>query len=125
MAGRLTDFYGRKKILLVVAALFAITSLGTGAAPTFAFFIMARFIGGLAVGGASILFSPCMSPKFHRPHCEGAWEPSTKCRSSLASLSARYAINYLLRDVGTYRRWMFITRRDPLRALLRDAAFGT
>src|SRR6185312_1476441 len=55
VAGRLTDFYGRKKILLFVAALFAITSLGTGMAPTLTFFLIARLIGGLAVGGASIL----------------------------------------------------------------------
>src|SRR6185312_7337001 len=41
VAGRLTDFYGRKKILLVVAVLFAITSLGTGAAPSFTLFVVA------------------------------------------------------------------------------------
>lgn len=32
-AGRLTDFYGRKRILLWVAALFAATSVATGVAP--------------------------------------------------------------------------------------------
>src|SRR5215471_14511336 len=48
IAGRLTDFYGRKNILLVVSVLFAVTSVATGMAPNFSAFIVARFIGGLA-----------------------------------------------------------------------------
>ena len=55
VAGRLTNRYGRRSILLWVAVLFAATSIATGAAPNFSIFVLARFIGGLAVGGASIL----------------------------------------------------------------------
>jgi SP family arabinose:H+ symporter-like MFS transporter len=55
VAGRFRDFYGRKKILLWVAALFAATSVGTGLAPSFTLFVAARFLGGFAVGAASIL----------------------------------------------------------------------
>src|ERR1700753_1495342 len=54
-AGRLTDTYGRRSVLLWVALLFAATSVLTGLAPGFTWFILARFAGGLAVGGASIL----------------------------------------------------------------------
>jgi SP family arabinose:H+ symporter-like MFS transporter len=112
VAGRLTDFYGRKKILLVVAALFAITSLGTGAAPTFAFFIMARFIGGLAVGGASIL-SPLYVAEVSPPSLRGRMGTLYQM-SIVIGILISYAINYLLRDVGPANwRWMFITGVIP------------
>jgi len=70
VAGRLTDTYGRKKILLIVAVLFALTSLGTGIAPSFTVFVVARFIGGLAVGGASIL-SPMYVAEVSPPSLRG------------------------------------------------------
>lgn len=112
VAGRLTDFYGRKKILLAVAALFAITSLGTGAAPTFAFFIMARFIGGLAVGGASIL-SPLYVAEVSPPSLRGRMGTLYQM-SIVTGILISYAINYLLRDVGPANwRWMFITGVIP------------
>src|SRR6185437_6263586 len=112
VAGRLTDFYGRKKILLVVAALFAITSLGTGAAPTFTFFIMARFIGGLAVGGASIL-SPLYIAEISPPSLRGRMGTLYQM-SIVTGILISYAINYLLRDAGSANwRWMFITGVIP------------
>ncbi len=112
VAGRLTDFYGRKKILLFVAALFAITSLGTGMAPTFAFFIMARFIGGLAVGGASIL-SPLYVAEVSPPSLRGRMGTLYQM-SIVTGILMSYAINYLLRDVGSANwRWMFITGVIP------------
>src|SRR5690349_19789143 len=53
--GRVTDRYGRRLPLLWVAVLFAITSVATGLAPDFHTFIVARFVGGLAVGGVSLI----------------------------------------------------------------------
>ena len=112
VAGRLTDFYGRKKILLIVAALFAITSLGTGVAPTFAFFIAARFIGGVAVGGASIL-SPLYVAEVSPPSLRGRMGTLYQM-SIVTGILVSYAINYLLHDVGPANwRWMFITGVIP------------
>jgi SP family arabinose:H+ symporter-like MFS transporter len=112
IAGRLTDFYGRKKILLVVAALFAVTSLGTGMAPTFTFFIIARFIGGLAVGGASIL-SPLYVAEISPPSLRGRLGTLYQM-SIVTGILISYAINYLLRDIGSANwRWMFITGVIP------------
>jgi len=112
VAGRLTDFYGRKKILLVVAALFAITSVGTGVAPTFALFIVARFIGGLAVGGASIL-SPLYVAEVSPPSLRGRMGTLYQM-SIVIGILISYAINYLLRDVGPDNwRWMFLTGVIP------------
>src|ERR1022692_3547313 len=54
IAGRLTDLYGRQRMLLWVAGLFVVTSIATGTAPNFAVFLVSRFMGGLAVGGVSV-----------------------------------------------------------------------
>jgi len=55
MAGRLADRIGRRKVMLIAALLFVISAIGTGAATGSAIFIVARFIGGLGVGAASVL----------------------------------------------------------------------
>jgi SP family arabinose:H+ symporter-like MFS transporter len=70
LAGRLTNRYGRRSILLWVAVLFSATSIATGMAPSFATFVLARFIGGLAVGGASIL-SPMYVAEVSPPSLRG------------------------------------------------------
>lgn len=112
IAGRLTNSYGRKKILLIVAVLFAITSLATGLAPSFALFVMARFAGGLAVGGASIL-SPMYVAEVSPPSLRGRMGTLYQL-SIVTGILISYGINYLLRDVGPANwRWMFITGVVP------------
>jgi SP family arabinose:H+ symporter-like MFS transporter len=112
VAGRLTDFYGRRRILLSVAVLFAITSAATGLAPTFAIFIAARFMGGLAVGGASIL-SPMYVSEISPPTMRGRMGTLYQM-SIVIGILISYCINYLLRDIGpTNWRWMFITGLIP------------
>lgn len=54
-AGRLADLIGRKTVMLIAAALFVISAFWAGAADSSAHFIIARFIGGLGVGAASVL----------------------------------------------------------------------
>ncbi|HEY7305041.1 MAG TPA: sugar porter family MFS transporter [Bryobacteraceae bacterium] len=112
IAGRLTDFYGRKKILLLVAVLFAVTSLATGLAPSFSAFIVARFVGGLAVGGASIL-SPMYVAEVSPPSLRGRLGTLYQM-SIVTGILTSYAINYLLRGVGSGNwRWMFMTGVVP------------
>jgi SP family arabinose:H+ symporter-like MFS transporter len=111
-AGRLTDFYGRKKILLIVAVLFAITSLVTGLAPSFTAFVVARFLGGLAVGGASIL-SPMYVAEVSPPSLRGRMGTLYQM-SIVTGILISYAINYALRSIGPENwRWMFITGVIP------------
>lgn len=107
-AGRLTDFKGRRKILLVVAVLFALTSLATGLAPNFSLFVVARFIGGWAVGGASIV-SPLYVAEVSPPSLRGRMGALYQM-SIVVGILASYAINYGLRNAGAAKwRWMFIT----------------
>ena len=114
LAGRLTDFYGRKRILVVVAILFALTSAATGLAPNFTFFIVARFLGGLAVGGASIV-SPMYVAEISPPTLRGRMGtlyqmsivtgilisvcnqlPSSRCRRGKLALDVRNGCNSVL-----------------------------
>jgi sugar porter (SP) family MFS transporter len=114
--GRLTDLYGRRAILLVVAALFAITSLATAIAPNLPLFIVARFIGGWAVGGASVV-SPMYVAEISPPSLRGRMGALYQM-SIVIGILASYAINFALRNAGTANwRWMFVTGVIPAAVL--------
>ncbi len=70
IAGSTSDKYGRKPVLIVAALLFFISALGSALPPTFTFVIVARFIGGLGVGMASVL-SPLYISEFSPPSVRG------------------------------------------------------
>ena len=112
LAGRFTDFYGRRRILLWVAVFFAATSIGTGLAPGFTLFVAARFLGGLAVGAASIL-SPMYIAEVSPPSMRGRLCTLYQL-SIVTGILVSYSINYLLRDAGPENwRWMFLTGVMP------------
>jgi MFS family permease len=54
-SGRLSDLIGRKKILLVVAFLYAVSALFSAYASSYEMLYIARMIGGLAFGAALVL----------------------------------------------------------------------
>ncbi len=54
-AGRLADRWGRRSVLLVSAMLFLLSAIGAGLASNSVVFIIARLLGGFAVGAASVI----------------------------------------------------------------------
>jgi SP family arabinose:H+ symporter-like MFS transporter len=111
-AGRLTDRYGRRGMLLWVAGLFAITSIVTGAAPCFILLLLGRFLGGLAVGGVSIL-SPMYVAEVSPSAFRGRMGAFYQLSITLGILIS-YLINYWLRNLGSWNwRWMFISGALP------------
>ncbi|HMO51530.1 MAG TPA: sugar porter family MFS transporter [Kiritimatiellia bacterium] len=54
-SGRIADWFGRRVALLAAAACFAISAWGSGIASGSVEFVIYRLIGGLAVGGASMI----------------------------------------------------------------------
>jgi SP family arabinose:H+ symporter-like MFS transporter len=111
-AGRLTDRYGRKKLLILVAFLFAATSLATALAPTFTAFITARFLAGLAVGGVSLL-SPMYVAEVSPPAIRGRMGTLYQL-SIVVGIILSFGLNYLLRNAGAGNwRWMFATGVAP------------
>ena len=55
LAGAMSDTFGRKRLLVLAAALFMGTSLGNAMAPSFGVFVAWRMLGGVAIGLASSL----------------------------------------------------------------------
>ncbi|MYL99428.1 sugar porter family MFS transporter [Novosphingobium sp. FGD1] len=55
VAGRLSDRIGRRGVMMLAAVLFLVSALLAGAAGSSEIFIIARIIGGLGVGAASVI----------------------------------------------------------------------
>ena len=111
-AGRLADRYGRKRVLLAVSVMFAATSAATGLASTFTNFVAARFLGGLAVGAASLI-SPMYVSEVSPPRLRGRLGTLYQL-SIVTGILVSYCINYLLRNSGPNNwRWMFLTGVIP------------
>ena len=111
-AGKLADRYGRRRLLIYVALLFASTSIAAGLAASFSGFVAARFIGGLAVGGVSLI-SPMYVAEVAPPSIRGRLGTLYQM-SIVTGIIVSYGINYLLRDAGANNwRWMFLTGVIP------------
>ncbi|MEL7446900.1 MAG: sugar porter family MFS transporter [Pseudomonadota bacterium] len=55
VAGRLSDVIGRRTVLLIAAVFFIVSAWGSGIATDSTVFVIARVLGGLAVGAASVI----------------------------------------------------------------------
>ncbi|MHA7190402.1 sugar porter family MFS transporter [Arthrobacter sp. MDT2-16] len=53
--GRLADAYGRRRMIIVLAVVFLVGTLGTALAPDVPVMVTSRLVLGLAVGGASVM----------------------------------------------------------------------
>lgn len=70
IAGFLGDRFGRRPTLIASAALFFVSALGSAIPPTFQILIVARLVGGVGVGMASVL-APLYISEFSPPALRG------------------------------------------------------
>lgn len=111
-SGRLGDRYGRKKILLITALLFGISAIGSGLANTIPAFVAYRILGGLAVGGASVL-APVYIAEVSPAHLRGRMV-SINQLTIVIGISLAYYSNWFLLDIGENAwRWMFAAEAVP------------
>jgi len=110
-SGVLSDLYGRKKILIVVALFFAVSCIFTSLATSSVIFITARLFGGLAVGAASVL-SPMYVAEVSPPRNRGMLVAIYQLAIVLGILCS-YTINYGLHNTENNWRWMFATGIVP------------
>ena len=111
-AGWLTDRLGRKRILIASALLFAASSVGAAVPRSLAEFVAARFVGGLAIGVASVLaplYIAEISPKAIRGRLV-----SLNQMAIVSGILLAYFVNWALSHGGTSSwRWMFASAAVP------------
>ncbi len=90
VAGLLSDRFGRKRVLIVSAMLFTLSALGCGWAPTQGWLILARFIGGVGVGIASML-SPLYISEIAPPYLRGRLVALYQLAITVGILAAYFA----------------------------------
>jgi SP family xylose:H+ symportor-like MFS transporter len=106
--GKPADSVGRRGVLYALAVMFIVASVGCGMAWTWGMFIAFRFIGGLAVGGASVV-SPLYIAEISPARCRGRLVAITQLNIVVGILLA-YLSNYTIGSlhIGANEcRWMF------------------
>jgi sugar porter (SP) family MFS transporter len=106
VAGMLTDRFGRKRLLIVSALLFAASAVGAAVPRGLGEFVAARFVGGLAIGVASVLaplYIAEISPKQIRGRLV-----SLNQMAIVTGILLAYFTSWSLSFLGTSSwRWMF------------------
>jgi MFS transporter, SP family, arabinose:H+ symporter len=111
-SGRLGDRFGRKKILLLTAVFFGISAIGSGLSDTIPAFVFYRILGGMAVGGASVL-APVYIAEVSPPHLRGRMV-SINQLTIVIGISLAYYSNWFLLETGENAwRWMFAVEAVP------------
>ena len=135
ISGVLSDRFGRKRLLLLAAFLFGLSSILTGWAGTFFWFVIWRMAGGVAIGLASNL-SPMYIAEIAPAHLRGRLVSMNQMTIVLGVLGAQL-VNWLIAEKvpddlapellrqswnGQYGwRWMFTAVAAPSLAFLVGA----
>jgi len=107
--GKPADKYGRRYMLKYMALFFLISMLLTGLAVNLSMFIIGRFIGGLAVGGASVV-TPMYISEVAPPKLRGRLVATAQFAIVLGILVSFFS-NFIIDSLGGDEnkwRWMFL-----------------
>ena len=126
-AGRLADLMGRRNTMMLAAALFLIGALIQGFAPSQEIFVIARLMGGMAVGAASVL-SPAYISEVAPASIRGRLTTVQQIMI-ITGLTAAFVVNYFLaasagRSTATSWagieawRWMYLMQALPAAVFL-------
>ncbi|MCW2388510.1 SP family sugar:H+ symporter-like MFS transporter [Sphingobium sp. B11D3B] len=122
LAGRMSDLIGRRGVMMLAGLLFLISALLAGAAGSSAMFIMARIIGGLGVGAASVI-SPVYISEVTPASIRGRLS-SIQQVMIITGLTGAFVANFVLAryaggstatlwfDLPAWR-WMFLLQAIP------------
>ena len=139
LSGALSEHFGRKKLLILAALLFAVSSVLTGWAFTFTAFVAWRIAGGIAIGIASNV-----SPTYIAEVSPAPWRGRLVTLNQLTivvGILAAQIMNWLIAERvadgatqdmirqswnGQYGwRWMFTARRGALGCISHRRDFYT
>ena len=112
LAAFTSDRFGRKKSLLAAAALFTVSSIGAALPRNITEFVIARVLGGLAIGLASTL-SPLYIAEISPARIRGLLV-SVNQLAIVTGILLSYSVNYGLTGAGPANwRWMFASAAVP------------
>lgn len=115
-AGWLTDRLGRRRVLMIAGVGFALSAVGAAVPQTLAQFLIARFIGGLAIGAGSVL-APLYIAEVAPARSRGRLV-SLNQMAIVTGILVAYLVNWGLSCLGqTSWRWMFAAAAVPSAAL--------
>jgi SP family xylose:H+ symportor-like MFS transporter len=117
LVGKPADRYGRRTILFVLGALYLISALGSALAWNWGSLVVFRFLGGMAVGGSSVV-APMYNAEISPARFRGRMVALTQFNivfGVLLAFTSNYVISSL--DLGEYTwRWMFGVEAVPAMA---------
>jgi len=115
-AGQPADKYGRRTTLILIGVLYFISAVGSALAWNWYAFLIFRFIGGLAVGGASVV-SPMYIAEIAPARMRGRLVAVQQFNIVLGILLAFFS-NYIIAalDVQAAWRWMLLVEAFPAAA---------
>lgn len=127
LAGTLADAMGRRNVMILSAVLFLVGALIQGFAHVQALFVMARIMGGMAVGAASVL-SPAYISEVAPANIRGRMTTVQQIMI-ITGLTAAFVVNYFLAaSAGTSTapywagieawRWMYLMQAVPAAVFL-------
>ncbi len=116
-AGGLSDRFGRKWVLALTGAVFAISSILTALPHSLLMFVAARFVAGLAIGVASVI-APMYIAEVAPARARG-FLVSLNQLMIVSGILAAYVVSYFLKDFGALSwRLMFASAAIPSLALM-------
>lgn len=126
-AGRLADLMGRRNVMMLAAVLFLAGALVQGFAGSQAVFVVARLLGGMAVGAASVL-SPAYISEVAPASIRGRLTTVQQIMI-ITGLTAAFVVNYFLaasagESTASYWagleawRWMYLMQALPAAVFL-------
>ncbi len=137
IAGAMSDRFGRKRLLIASAAMFAVTSIGNGLAASFPVFVAWRMLGGVAIGLASNL-SPMYIAEVAPAAVRGRLVATNQLTIVIGILLAQFINWFVVRDLPSNAtdefiinswygrqgwRWMFALTAVPALVFLLGMFF--
>ena len=101
-----TDRYGRKKVLIVLGILFAISAIGSALANGPYVFSLFRFIGGIGIGVSSVV-APTYISEISTPKTRGKLGALYQFNIVFGILAA-FLSNYFLQGFGGENDWRWM-----------------
>ena len=114
IVGKPADFIGRRNVLYILALLYLLSALGSAMANNWTMFLIYRFLGGIAVGGSSVV-APMYIAEITPARLRGRMVAIVQANVVTGMLIA-YLSNYFIAslELGQVEwRWMFGVEAIP------------